>query len=56
MTRVRSKTLHEAEKLLAEVATWSDDEIDTLPRLYQERAREYRRLLKSGQREDTSQS
>lgn len=54
MTRICSKDLHEAEKLLAEVASWSAEEIEALPRFYREKAREYRRLANSGEEADTS--
>lgn len=48
MARIRSKELAEAEDLLAEVCSWTDAEVDTLPRFYREKAREYRRLANSG--------
>lgn len=48
MTPVRSKDLYEAEELLAEVASWSDEEIDALPVLYREKAQRYRRLANAG--------
>lgn len=40
---------YEAEELLEEVASWSDDAISQLPRLYREKAREYRELLNAGE-------
>jgi len=43
----------EAEKLLAEVDSWSEDEIEELPRFYREAARRYRELLNSGEAEST---
>ena len=49
MARIRSRELYEAEELLEEVASWSDDRIERLPRLYREKAREYRRLANSGE-------
>lgn len=54
MARIRSKEMYEAEELLAEVASWSDEEINTLPKFYRETAREYRRLANDGEHEDTS--
>lgn len=54
MARIRSKELYEAEELLAEVASWPDEEINTLPQFYRETAREYRRLANDGEQEDTS--
>lgn len=54
MTRIRSRDLYEAEALLEEVAAWSEDEIDQLPLLYREKAREYRRLVNGGEETDTS--
>ena len=50
MARIRSDELLEAEELLEEVAAWSEDEIEQLPLLYREKAREYRRLVNSGER------
>jgi len=49
MAQSRSKQLLEAEELLEEVASWSEDEIEQLPLLYREKAREYRRLMNSGE-------
>jgi hypothetical protein len=48
MARIRSKYVYEAEELLARVAAWSEDEINQLPPLYQEKAREYRELANAG--------
>lgn len=48
MPRIRSAHVAEAEDLLVEVVSWSEDDIDQLPPLYQEKAREYRRLVKDG--------
>ena len=56
MARVRSKHLYEAEELLAEITSWTDDEIEALPQFYREKAREYRRLMNQGEREATSPS
>ena len=39
--RIASSEVFEAEELLEEVSSWSDEEIE-LPRLYREKAREYR--------------
>ncbi len=44
-------TLHkvaEAERLLEKLETWSEDEIQALPRFYRERAQRYRKLRKQG--------
>ena len=56
MAHLRSKHLYEAEELLAEVVSWSDDELEALPQFYREKAREYRRLMNQGEREATSPS
>ena len=48
MARIRSKELAEAEDLLADVYSWSDAEIDALPRFYREKAKEYRQLTNRG--------
>lgn len=45
----RLNRLAEAEELLEQVASWSETEIEQLPKLYQERVREYRRLLQNGE-------
>lgn len=45
----RLSRLAEAEELLEQVASWSEAEIEQLPKLYRERAREYRGLLQSGE-------
>jgi hypothetical protein len=49
MARIRSDELLEAEELLEVVASWSEDEIEQLPLLYREKAREYRQLMNSGE-------
>ncbi|MDZ7688602.1 MAG: hypothetical protein U5J64_07770 [Halobacteriales archaeon] len=36
--------MNEAEQLLEEIDSWSEEEIEELPRFYSEKAREYRRL------------
>jgi hypothetical protein len=48
MTRVRSKELYEAEELLEEIASWSNEEVASLPVLYREKVRRYRRLANAG--------
>jgi len=42
------KRCSEAEELLKEVESWSEEEIKELPKLYREKAREYRRLTNPG--------
>lgn len=49
MTRIRSHDLYEAEELLAEIASWSDERVERLPKLYQEKAREYRQQANRGE-------
>ena len=41
--------LQKAEELLDEVSSWSDEEIKELPKLYREKAREFRSLTNSGE-------
>jgi hypothetical protein len=48
--------VREAEKLLEEVDSWSDEEVGELPALYRRKAREYRGLANRGEEQDTSQS
>lgn len=45
----RLSRLAEAEELLEKVDSWSEAEIEQLPKLYQERAREYQGLLQNGE-------
>ena len=49
MSRSLSADLHKAEELLKEVRSWSEEEVEELPRFYRERAREFRRLMQSGE-------
>jgi hypothetical protein len=49
MGRIGSRRLYEAEELLEEVASWSDEEVEALPKWYREAAERYRRLAKSGE-------
>ncbi|WP_258560458.1 hypothetical protein [Halorhabdus salina] len=39
----------EAEELLEEVESWTEEEVEELPKLYREKAREYRGLLQQGE-------
>jgi len=41
----------EAERLLRKVASWSEDEIESLPRFYRETALQYRKLVNGGDTE-----
>lgn len=43
--------LAEAEALLEEVASWPEDEVNSLPRFYREAAERYRELLNQGDNE-----
>lgn len=45
----RLSRLAEAEKLLKQVNSWSEAEIEQLPKLYRERAREFQGLLQNGE-------
>ena len=47
--RVASSEVFEAEELLEEVRSWSEEKIEELPRLYREKAKEYRRLTQPGE-------
>ncbi|WP_164471873.1 hypothetical protein [Halosimplex salinum] len=42
MGRVLPRDLAEAEKLLQKIHSWSEDEVEQLPRFYKEKARELR--------------
>jgi hypothetical protein len=41
--------MREAEELLEEVGSWSEEEVDELPKFYREKAREFRGLVNSGE-------
>ena len=41
--------LSEAQQLLNEINSWSEAEIEELPLLYREKAREYQGLLQHGE-------
>jgi hypothetical protein len=49
MGRIASSEAFEAEELLDEVESWSEEEIKELPKLYREKAREFRRLRNRGE-------
>jgi len=40
--------LKEAEELLQEIRSWSEEEIEDLPKFYRRKAREYRQLMNQG--------
>jgi len=42
---IASGEVFEAEELLEEVGSWSEEEIEELPRFYREKAREYQEWL-----------
>jgi len=41
--------ISEAEDLLEEIDSWSEEEIEELPLFYREKAREYQGLLQQGE-------
>ena len=49
MSRVLPRDLHEAEQLLEELRSWTEEEVEELPKFYREKAREYRRLTNIGE-------
>jgi hypothetical protein len=49
MSRIRSSEVFEAEELLNEVESWSEEEIEELPKLYRRKAKEFRRLRNCGE-------
>lgn len=49
MSRVAASEVFEAEELLQEVESWSEEEIEELPKFYREKAREFRGLTNSGE-------
>lgn len=49
MGRIRSRELYEAKELLADVASWSEERVERLPKFYRVKAHEYRQLANSGE-------
>ena len=47
--RILTRDLSEAEQLLEEISSWSEEEIEELPLFYREKAREYQGLLQRGE-------
>jgi hypothetical protein len=47
--RILPRDLSEAEELLAEVQSWSEEELEALPKFYREKAREFRQLTNPGE-------
>lgn len=41
--------MREAEELLEEVDSWTEEEVEELPKFYREKAREFRGLVNSGE-------
>jgi len=48
MGRIASREVFEAEELLREVQSWSEEELEELPKFYLEKARELRSLTQQG--------
>lgn len=49
MAPIITERSREAEELLDEVCSWSDEEIEALPKFYREKARKYRRQANRGE-------
>lgn len=47
--QISAKDIFEAEELLGEISSWSEEEIEELPLFYRETAREYRGLTQTGE-------
>jgi len=50
MSRLIPADVKEAEQLLERVQSWSDEEVDQLPKFYREKAERYRELANKGER------
>jgi len=48
--------LHEAERLLSEISSWNEEEVEELPELYRKKAEEFRTLMNRGEGEGSSSS
>jgi len=49
MARIAPRELYELEELLEEIQSWSDEEVDQLPKFYREKAERYRELANKGE-------
>jgi len=49
MSRIASSEVFEAEELLEKIDSWSEEEIEALPKFYREKAREFQGLTNSGE-------
>jgi hypothetical protein len=49
MVRIASRHVFEAEELLEEVQSWTEEEISALPKFYREKTRQYRCQAKAGE-------
>ena len=49
MSRIATSEVFEAEQLLKQVDSWSGEEIESLPKLYRKKAREYQGLTQDSQ-------
>jgi len=46
---VAASEICEAEQLLQQVDSWSEEEVESLPKLYRKKAKEYQGLTQDGQ-------
>jgi hypothetical protein len=44
MGRIAASQVFEAEELLEEIRSWSEEEVEKLPKLYRQKAREFQEL------------
>ena len=49
MESVIPRELYEAKQLLRELSSWTEEEVEELPKLYRVKAKEYRSLTNSGE-------
>jgi len=50
MSRLIPKDVAEAQQLLEHIRSWSDEEVEQLPKFYREKAERYRELANKGER------
>ncbi|MFC5133731.1 MULTISPECIES: hypothetical protein [Haloferacaceae] len=50
MSRLIPKDVEEAQQLLEHIQSWSDEEVEQLPKFYREKAERYRELANKGEK------
>lgn len=49
MVRIAPEEIYELEELLEEIESWSEEDVEQLPKFYREKAKRYRALMNDGE-------